>query len=90
MLRRHIFSKEFFSFLLSICEIIKTPELASKDPTTIIYSGHLNIPPKTQKSYQLLIKLLMELMYSVLGCQECEELANDVNINDLQHLHSFN
>ena len=32
----------------------------------------------------------MELMYSVLGCQECEELANDVNINDLQHLHSFN
>lgn len=67
MFERHLYNEDFFKFIRSVCNSIKIPELNSQNMSQVIYQGHKEVPEDTKQSYLKVIKILANLIYSLLA-----------------------
>lgn len=83
MFERHLYNEEFFKFIREVGNAIRMPELTGQNVTNYIYQGFKEIPETSKQSYLAIIKILANLIYSLLA------RANDNNVNSFcLHVHS--
>ena len=67
MFERHLYNEDFFKFIKEVCNAIKMPALTSQNVRNFIYQGFKEIPEKSKQSYLTIIKILANLIYSLLA-----------------------
>lgn len=67
MFERHLYNEDFFKFIREVSNAIKMPELTSQNVTNYIYQGYKEIPENSKQSYLTIIKILANLIYSLLA-----------------------
>ena len=67
MFERHLYNEDFFKFIKEVCNAIKMPELNSENVHEFIFKGYKEIPEKSKQSYLTIIKILANLIYSLLA-----------------------
>ena len=67
MFERHLYNDDFFKFIRDVCNAINLPELTDQNVKDSIYQGYKDIPEKSKESYLTIIKILANLVYSLLA-----------------------
>ena len=67
MFERHLYNEDFFKFIKEVCGASKMPELSPQNVSNFIYLGHKEIPEQSKHGYLNIIKILANLIYSLLA-----------------------
>ena len=67
MFERHLYNEEFFKFVREVGNLIRMPELTPQNVSNYIYQGYKDIPEKSKLSYLTVIKILANLIYSLMA-----------------------